>query len=46
MTAWLLLVGFILLIVNLVFFRYQWKFSAALYIIAVVYFFLRLNKKA
>jgi len=42
--AWILLVGFVLLIINLIFFRYYWQTSLALYIIVVLYFIFSAKK--
>ena len=44
-TAWILLIGFILLIVNLSFFRIQWKLSLIIYFIVAGYFLLTINRK-
>jgi hypothetical protein len=42
--AWILLVGFVLLLVNLIFFRYYWQVSLATYLTAAIYFVFT-NKK-
>jgi len=42
--AWILLIGFILLLINLIFFRYYWQVSLALYIAAAIYFIIFNNK--
>ena len=41
--AWILLIGFIILIINLSFIRYQWKLSLIIYIAAAAYFLIRIN---
>lgn len=42
--AWILLIGFVLLIINLIFFRYYWQVSLALYIAAVLCFMFSVKK--
>jgi len=41
--AWILLIGFVLLIVNLIFIRYKWQFFLSVYLIIAVAFLLFFN---
>lgn len=43
--AWVLLVGFVLLLINLIFIHYQWLISLIIYLVVAVYFFLAVNRK-
>lgn len=43
--AWVLLLGFVLLILNITFFQFQLFFSFLIYVIIAAYFLATLNKK-
>ena len=42
--AWILLIGFLLLLLNLIVFRYQWQISIMAYLVIMVVFLIG-NKK-
>jgi len=43
--AWIILAGFILLLVNIFVFHYFLELSAVIYVIICLYFFLVINRK-
>jgi len=44
-TAWILLVGFVLLLVNLIVFRYQWQMSIIAYLMIVFVFIFTMGNR-
>lgn len=36
--AWVMLVGFVVLLVNIIVFRYMWELSIALYVVILLYY--------